>query len=276
MIEGAFGLAIGMMLAAAGWRAFVLRREGPPVLRGRVNPPGLYGFDLVGVLILAGVYFGFHWLGLQPPPEDAPESLSAGTLLVAIASQLMILGMVLATMLPRCGLDEFLGLRWRNWPWVLLIAPFAVAGVWVLIGMLEAAGYSKWMAEWFGGPELQESVTLLRESGDPLILGLMAVAAVLVAPICEECVFRGYVYPVMKRFGGAGVGALGSALLFAAAHNHVQTLFPLFLLGLVLVWVYELTGSIWAPVAVHLLFNALTVGITLLVRILGLSMEVPG
>ncbi len=272
-IELAFGVAIGAMMAAAGLRALGGRRRGG-LVPGRVDPPGVHAIDLLGVMVLGGLYFGFHWLSLQPLPEGKGEANMAAGLLLAIISQLMILGMVVATVIPRCGLGEFFGLRWRSWPWLAWIAPFTLVAVWILIGSLEVAGHSKWMAEWFDGPELQESVILLRQADDPLVLLLMGVAAVLVAPLCEECVFRGYIYPVAKKFGGTGVAAVTSSLLFAAAHNHVHTLVPLFLLGLVLVWVYETTGSIWAPIAVHLCFNGLTVGLTLMARLLGVPMEV--
>ena len=62
--------------------------------------------------------------------------------------------------------------------------------------------------EWMntlGVESSQESVKLLQETQDPLVLGLMAVAAVLVAPVCEEVVFRGYLYPAAKRFAGPWV-----------------------------------------------------------------------
>ena len=38
-----------------------------------------------------------------------------------------------------------------------------------------------------------------------------------------------------------------------------MALLPLFLLGLILVWIYERTGSIWAPIALHACFNTVTV-----------------
>jgi membrane protease YdiL (CAAX protease family) len=46
----------------------------------------------------------------------------------------------------------------------------------------------------------------------------------------------------------------------------MAALLPLFVFGLVLVALYEFTGSIWAPVAVHFLFNAATVVVQMLLR----------
>jgi membrane protease YdiL (CAAX protease family) len=275
LIEAAFALSAGLMLISIGLRGLALRKSSALREHGKVHPPGVVAIDLVGVALLGSVYFGFHWMSTGVPREEMAAGLTPAGLVMSIASQGAILAMVVGLVLPRGQVAEFFGLRWKKWPWILLIAPVAVVFVWGLIALLEMVGYSRWMAEHFGGPQLQESVSLLRQSEDPVTLALMGVAAVLAAPLCEECVFRGYIYPVVKKFGGAGGAAIASALLFAAAHNHAQTLVPLFLLGLVLVWVYELTGSIWAPIGLHLCFNGLTVGLTLVVRLLGLPMEVP-
>ena len=50
--------------------------------------------------------------------------------------------------------------------------------------------------------------------------------------------------------------ALLSSLLFAAVHGSLTALVPLFVLALVLCWVYERSGSLVAPVVVHMLNNA--------------------
>ena len=53
--------------------------------------------------------------------------------------------------------------------------------------------------ESLGAETTQDTVKLLRETNDPLVLGLMAFAAVVAAPLCEEIVFRGYLYPVLRN-----------------------------------------------------------------------------
>ena len=121
-----------------------------------------------------------------------------------------------------------------------------------------------------GVEKVQDTVELLQTGKDPAMLILMGFAAVFVAPVCEEVVFRGYLYPAAKRFAGPWVAALCTALMFSAAHGSMAALLPLFVFGLVLVALYEVTGSIWAPVAVHFLFNAATVVIQVLVRIYGM------
>jgi membrane protease YdiL (CAAX protease family) len=114
--------------------------------------------------------------------------------------------------------------------------------------------------------QVQETVELFQNTTDISVLVLMAFTAVIVAPICEEMVFRGYIYPALSKFTGPWIGWIISALVFSAAHGSMSALVPLFIFGLALVLLYEWTGSIWAPIAVHLLFNGATVAVQLLDR----------
>ncbi len=85
-----------------------------------------------------------------------------------------------------------------------------------------------------------------------LITGLLAV---VVAPLTEETVFRGYLYGVLKRqIGGIGAGLL-TAGLFAAMHLNLAALPALFVLAICLTLAYEATGSLLVNISMHALFN---------------------
>jgi len=102
----------------------------------------------------------------------------------------------------------------------------------------------------------QEPVKLFQQSGNLMVQLTLGISAIVVAPLAEELIFRGYVYGVLKRFTDGYFAAFGSALIFAIVHMHVGTLIPLFALGLVLVAAYEVTGSLLVPIFIHALFNA--------------------
>jgi len=104
----------------------------------------------------------------------------------------------------------------------------------------------------------------------------MGVAAVIVAPLAEEVVFRGYLYPAAKRFCGAYGAMIFSSMVFAAAHANAVALVPLFILAMLLCLIYELTGSIWANISVHFLFNLATVTLQLLVKYGVIDVQAPG
>lgn len=251
------------LLTAAGFIGWRARHPAPPSL-GKV-PVGFYrGYDLVGALLVFSIYSTLAILTLHAP-KGLRDEITVSTLITNIGFQLFLALVVSIFALQHAKIVEWLGLKWRGWRHGLWIAPTAVGLVWAVVSGLEAAGYFRWM-ESMGIEPLQDAVAILQHSDDPRIIGLMIVTAVIVAPICEEIVFRGYVYPVLKRFSGAVPAAFLSALIFGAAHGNLAILLPLSLLGILLVWIYEKTGSIWAPIAVHFCFNAATVALQLAAR----------
>ena len=84
------------------------------------------------------------------------------------------------------------------------------------------------------------------------------ILAVAIAPIVEDFVFRFFFYGVARRYLGRAVGLAANSLLFAAVHGHVPSAVPLFVLGSCFTIAYEWSGSILVPMAMHALFNSLT------------------
>jgi len=82
------------------------------------------------------------------------------------------------------------------------------------------------------------------------------VLAVVVAPISEEFIFRFFLYGVVRRYFGIAIGLVFNSLLFAAAHTHLPSAAPLFVLGGCFTLAYEWSGSILVSMAMHSLFNS--------------------
>jgi uncharacterized protein len=87
---------------------------------------------------------------------------------------------------------------------------------------------------------------------------MIIILAVAIAPLAEEFVFRFFLYGVLRRYFGRLVGLTFNALLFAAVHAHLPSFAPLFVLGSCFTLAYEWSGSILVSMAMHSLFNALT------------------
>jgi membrane protease YdiL (CAAX protease family) len=83
------------------------------------------------------------------------------------------------------------------------------------------------------------------------------IAAVL-APVYEEVIFRGLLYPALRRRVPRGASILISAAIFAIVHWSPEQMPALFVLGLALAWLYERTGTLAAPIAFHASFNGFT------------------
>lgn len=237
-------------------------------------PLGHYRTMDFAVIVLIFALFSYLTWGNLQAPEMEMGKISALGISISIVLQFLIAGTVAASVVWRISLVDWLGLRWKKWPTLVWIAPTAVIGIWLVFGMITMSGYMEWIKS-LGVETVQDSVKLLKESNDSLVIVLMGVAAVVVAPLCEEVVFRGYFYPAMKAFAGGLPAALVSALVFSAAHGTLAALLPLFCFGLLLVWLYEKTGSIWTPMAVHLCFNGATVTLQLLARHYGIPLDGP-
>ena len=110
-----------------------------------------------------------------------------------------------------------------------------------------------------GHAESQELVKIYQhaaKTGKRDILWQVMIAAVVIAPITEEILFRGYFYAVLKRFAGPVPAALGISLLFGAVHNNARGLPGLTVLALGLTLAYEWSGSILVSIFMHAWFNA--------------------
>jgi membrane protease YdiL (CAAX protease family) len=80
--------------------------------------------------------------------------------------------------------------------------------------------------------------------------------AVVMAPVAEEFIFRGMLYPFIKQFGFPKLALFLTSILFASIHGSIIYFAPLFVLALAFTWLYEKTGNLLAPVIAHSLFNS--------------------
>jgi hypothetical protein len=88
---------------------------------------------------------------------------------------------------------------------------------------------------------------------------LMAVFGILVAPFMEELFFRGFLYPVLKRWGTA-VAIPGTAVVFAFVHGYQygwawSAVLLMFLVGLALTIARAWTGSVAPGFLIHVGYN---------------------
>jgi membrane protease YdiL (CAAX protease family) len=275
ILQSCFAGALGMFALWAIAKSVLARRalaEPPPLPVGRVAVWPYLTLDLLWMGFIVGTFFVLSIGNANLAAGKSELAISAQGLIISICFQLILASMTCVVMLWRIRPIAWLGLRWPAWKWVLLIAPASVAAMWLFSGTLFAAGYMQWLQS-LGVEQMQDSVKLLQTTNDPLILALMAAAAVLVAPLCEELIFRGYLYPVAKKFAGPWVAGVFSALVFAAAHGSLAPLLPLLFFGCLLVIAYERSGSLWAPIAMHFCFNSATVAIQTIARICHLPLS---
>lgn len=95
--------------------------------------------------------------------------------------------------------------------------------------------------------------TAQAQFGVSFLIGLVLYG--VLSPIAEEAVFRGMIYNRMKRSFRYEIALVVSALLFGCYHgNLVQAVYGT-ILGLLMVYMYELYHSFMAPVLFHAVAN---------------------
>lgn len=253
-------------LALPGY--WLIRRYWPESgwnLGGSVTTSCFRKYDLVilGVIVF---YYVMSWRALRGV-DSALSEITTEAVLGSAVFYLIGAALVPVLLFQRANLMEYFGLSWEKWLWIFLIVPAFLGVIYFSRVMVLFSGWDEAVKGHFG-TQLQQSVQLLMKSDDKGLILAMVFAAVIAAPIAEEVIFRGYIYPVVKRYSDGWFAALFSASLFGAVHMNLLG-FPMFvIIGLAMVVLYEKSGSIWPCIFCHMAFNGMGVGMILLARFL--------
>jgi len=226
--------------------------------------------------------------------RSRPWSWREGMALIGLVGLLIGLGWSISSMLghPREGtlviiqgltldLAGLGGIAWlihsRGWHWretfgivplspklikyglvfYMILIPFILISSLVYQGILTAKGYP---------PNLQDIALLLSGDYPFWIRGILFLFAVAVAPLFEECLFRGVLLPLAVRRFGLGMGIFLTSFLFAAIHLHLPSFIPLLIIACGFSLAYLYTKSLWVPVIMHGLFNGVNLSMLLVMR----------
>jgi len=85
------------------------------------------------------------------------------------------------------------------------------------------------------------------------IVGLISLA--VLPAVFEELIFRGIVYTGLQKKFGVKFAVIFSAILFALMHTSVQQTFYQVIIGVILAYVFYLTGSLLATIILHFANN---------------------
>ena len=152
----------------------------------------------------------------------------------------------------RTSLSELGVHRWPNWK----------DGIWLPLG---AVGYVILSA-------LLTSVALVvlpffdsqqpQDTGFSGISGqfeyiLAFVVLVIVAPVAEEVLFRGYLFGKLRKYAPVWVAVLVTSVVFAVVHFQWNVGVDVFALSIVLCVLRIITGSLWPAIFLHMAKNGL-------------------
>jgi membrane protease YdiL (CAAX protease family) len=215
----------------------------------------------VACLCLGMVTIGLlHKLGITGFKHDESfGSILVGTLCFQGASWLLIPFFLRQ---HQTGWREAFGFSGPKLKRALLTALVFIHVVLPVVLLLQYASVNA--LEKFGIPsDDQAAVKLLTDAKSVWTVVYLGVFAVVLAPVAEEFVFRGMLFPFVKQLGFPKLAWFGVSFLFALIHMNAPTLLPLFVFALALTWLYDRTDNLLAPITAHALFNAVNYAVLL-------------
>ncbi|HTU11712.1 MAG TPA: CPBP family intramembrane glutamic endopeptidase [Allosphingosinicella sp.] len=129
---------------------------------------------------------------------------------------------------------------WRGvWPWVALYVAW-YAAEWVVFALLPVAEDPEWVTELLGLP-----------------LAGQLILTVVSGPIFEELLFRGAMFSALLRRWGIQAAAIAPSVLWALMHVGYEAwfIFSIAGSGVVLAIIRWKSGSLWPPLALHVMGN---------------------
>ncbi|MCL6512336.1 MAG: CPBP family intramembrane metalloprotease [Anaerolineae bacterium] len=217
----------------------------------------------MGVAI-AGLAVPLGLTGSMPGAQTVPAWFTLGVLAAQAA---VILAMV-----------WLLGLKRRHYRWADIgLVPAtpgwiaAAVAIFVVLRLVTVA-LSALLAQ-LGLQSMQPQVLAPGLTTLPGAIGMLFLAG-LAVPVAEEIFFRGVVYRWLRDRWGVAIGAIASGVVFGLVHFEPATIVPAIVLGIALALVYERSKSLWPPILIHVLNNALAVG--LLYVLIALGVPIPG
>lgn len=206
---------------------------------------------ILAQVIMVGTLFALRYAGV--PFGDINPSLINFTF--AALTYALSIGLVVA--IPwwirrrRSSLEEFGLARLPNW------MDIGLSGAGFIVYLLSTAVFSALALALlpFIDPTQPQDVGF-EDIGNYYELALAFVTLVIIAPFAEEALFRGYLFGKLRGYVSFWSAALLTSALFALAHGQWNVALDTFVLGMVLAWLRDTTGSIWAGVLLHSIKNA--------------------
>jgi membrane protease YdiL (CAAX protease family) len=203
--------------------------------------------------ILALPYLIYHYQGRQITPDVLLADKTLIVLLVSgiLPAHLITLGIALAvvTRFGKVPVKEALG-----WYWTNRLSIVKTIGLGVVLFVL---AWGVTVA--FGGKETDLEIIIRSSRAAALIVAFLAVAT---APLVEEIIYRGILFPAWQQLSGSTIAVIVVTLSFAIPHipqyrQNLAVIASITVLSLVLTIVRARTGRLLPCYIIHLVFNGI-------------------
>lgn len=144
------------------------------------------------------------------------------------------------------------------------------AVIWVLyMGATVLAATVASFAPWIDIDQVQE--TGFQDLGLPLEYVAAFIALVILPPIAEELVFRGYLFGRLREKFGFWLSSIVVSIVFGIVHMQWNVAVDVAVLSLFLCYLRERTGSIWASIVLHAIKNGVAYFLLFIAPLIGLN-----
>jgi membrane protease YdiL (CAAX protease family) len=207
--------------------------------------------SLCGGMVLAGAIGLVKW----HLPEEQVQFIQMAVMVISFQGAALVWIVFFLKQSNITWADAF-GLRHGS-PLKALLGGLAMGAVVLPIAILLQMASETVMQSIGFKPEAQAVVKQLQGGGfsvvEKVVMGLLTV---VLAPIAEESIFRGILYPAIKQTGRPRWALWGTSVLFGLMHFNMATFIPLVFLAVVFVFLYEASGNLLTPIGAHGMFNA--------------------
>jgi len=223
------------------------------------------------IWVLFGIYAAQLILGLAIAlldiigvPLASLNEIMINTILTAllyVLSVLIVIGLPWLLMKKPTTKEEVGLTRLPSWTDILLApAGFVIYAILSSILIMLASQ----VLPWFDANQVQQTGFDQVSRNYELVLAFLSL--VVIAPIFEEILFRGFLLGKLKKYMPVWIAVIATSVLFGFVHGAWNLAFDTFALSVILCVLRVLTGSIWASILLHMVKNAVAFYILFIYR----------
>jgi membrane protease YdiL (CAAX protease family) len=229
-------------------------RASMPEVQAELRPWGFWGslvWGLVAVAtgLFAAVFYTVIWMLTHQLRTPSPEDISYATAVGIVASVVPLAVLFIAVKIRKFALRDYFALD-------VVPRRDLILGIACLTVLIAVFGAMELLFGIDDGSKFVEAT--YRAAKLAGVLPMLWLATVVVAPVTEELLFRGFLHRswVPSWLGISGTIVLTSAL-WAALHQQYDPIgiLCIFLMGLMLGWLRQRSGSTALTIVLHALNN---------------------
>ena len=209
-------------------------------------------------------------LGWVDASQKTLITIASGLITYAVSLFLLFLGIKLARKYPKnlslleIKKSDWAVGGWLTWQQLLLGVAAFIAAMILMVVVLALIGQ---IIPGFNIEQTQEIGVDPRAIYNRTEMLAVFALFVIIAPISEELIFRGYLYGKLRQMTSIVTSTLITSLLFGLAHLQPNVAVATFVMSVVMCLCREATQSIYPAIIVHILKNGIAFALLFIMQV---------